>query len=58
MEHIRINDKIRLEEIKMSMANVVFETIDRDREYLKQWLPFVEFTQQLSDTKIVYCKCN
>lgn len=50
MEHIRINDKIRLEEIKLSMAQVIFETIERDRDYLKRWLPFVELTKQVSDT--------
>lgn len=50
MEHIRVNDKIRLEEIKLSMAHVIFDTIERDRDYLKEWLPFVESTKQLSDT--------
>lgn len=51
MEHIRINEKIRLEEIKVSMAQVIFETIDNDRDYLKEWLPFVESTKQVSDTE-------
>ena len=51
MEHIRVSDKIRLEEIKLSMAHLIFEAIDRDREYLKQWLPFVDFTKQPSDTE-------
>lgn len=51
MEHIRINDKLRLELIKGSMAQVVFETIERDRDYLAQWLPFVEFTKQVADTE-------
>lgn len=51
MEHIRVNDKIRLERIKMSMAPVIFETIDRDRNYLREWLPFVDYTNQVSDTE-------
>ncbi len=51
MEHLRINEKIRLEQIKLSMAPVIFETIDRDREYLQEWLPFVNFTQHVSDTE-------
>jgi len=51
MEHIRVNDKIRLEKIKLSMASVIFETIDRDRAYLQEWLPFVHYTQQISDTE-------
>lgn len=51
MEHIRINDKLRLEIIKLSMAQLIFDTIDRDRDYLEQWLPFVEFTRQPADTE-------
>lgn len=51
MEHIRVNDKIRLEKIKLSMAQVIFDTIDRDRKYLKEWLPFVESSRQISDTE-------
>jgi len=52
MEHIRINDKIRLEKVKTSMAPVIFQTIDRDREYLKEWLPFVNFTKKERDTEL------
>jgi len=51
MEHIQIDDKIRLETIKLSMALEIFEAINRDRENLKTWLPFVESTKQVSDTK-------
>ena len=51
MEHIRVNKNIRLETVKLSMAPVIFSTIDRDREYLKTWLPFIESTQQVSDTE-------
>jgi ribosomal-protein-serine acetyltransferase len=49
MEHIRINDKTRLEQIKMSMAPVIFAGIDNNREYLEKWLPFVELTRQVTD---------
>ena len=52
MEHIRINDKIRLERVKASMAPVIFQIIDRDREYLKEWLPFVNFTKKVGDTEL------
>lgn len=51
MEHIRVSDKIRLEEIKLSMAQVIFDTINNDREYLQEWLPFVEFTKRVEDTE-------
>ncbi len=33
------------------MAPVIFETINRDREYLKKWLPFVNYTLEMSDTE-------
>lgn len=51
MEYITVNKNIRLETVKLSMAPVIFETINRDREYLGKWLPFVEFTRQISDTE-------
>lgn len=51
MEHLRINEFLRLERVNLSMAETIFMTIDRDRNYLKTWLPFVEFTQQVSDTE-------
>jgi len=51
MEHISVNDKIRLERINLSMAPEIFAAINRDRTYLKQWLPFVEMTQDIEDTK-------
>lgn len=52
MEHIRINRTIRLEKIKLSMAQVIFDTIMRDQHYLKTWLPFVEYTQHVEDTRL------
>lgn len=52
MEHIRVSPTIRLEKLKLSMARVIFDTIKRDHNYLKTWLPFVEFTQKVEDTQI------
>ncbi len=51
MEHIRVNDSIRLEKVKLSMAQEIFATLDSERDYLKTWLPFVEYTNQVSDTE-------
>ena len=51
MEHIRVNDKVRLEQINPSMAKIIFQTIDRDRDFLKQWLPFINYTWHIKDTQ-------
>ncbi|NCB06669.1 MAG: N-acetyltransferase [Bacteroidia bacterium] len=51
MGHILVNRNIHLEPVNLSMAPVIFETIDGDRKYLGKWLPFVEFTQQVTDTE-------
>lgn len=51
MEHIQINSKLRLEAIQLNMADVVFEAIDQNREFLKKWLPFIEETQQVKHTE-------
>ncbi len=51
MKQFQINSHIRLEPIDISMAPVIFETIDTNREFLRKWLPFVDFTTQLSDTE-------
>ncbi|MBW6534363.1 MAG: GNAT family N-acetyltransferase [Mariniphaga sp.] len=51
MDYIQINSKLRLEAIKLNQAEVIFEAIDRDREYLKEWLPFIEETQQVAQTE-------
>jgi ribosomal-protein-serine acetyltransferase len=52
MEYIQVNTQIHLEAIVLSAAPVIFETIDRDRIYLKEWLPFVDSTQSVSDTEL------
>lgn len=35
----------------MKYAPVVFETIDRNRKYLREWLPFIDYTRQQKDTE-------
>ena len=52
MEHIIVNDDVRLETVKLSMAEVIFTTIDGNRGTLKKWLPFVDMTRQINDTEI------
>lgn len=52
MDHLRVNAKIHLEAIRLSAAQVIFETIDRDRGFLKKWLPFVDATHSVADTEL------
>lgn len=50
MEYLMVNDHIHLQQLKPTHANVVFETINRDRDYLRKWLPFVDQTRKPADT--------
>jgi len=51
MELLIVNDKVRLESIKLSMAQEIFTAIDSNREYLQTWLPFVDYTREIFDTE-------
>jgi ribosomal-protein-serine acetyltransferase len=51
MEYLHVDDEIHLHQLKLFHAEMIFETIDRDRNYLRAWLPFVDQTRKLSDTK-------
>ncbi len=52
MEYIQVNTHIHLETIKLSMAPLIFNTIDQDRKYLRRWLPFVDYTHSVLDTEL------
>jgi len=51
MELIPVNSKLRLESVQLNMAEVIFEAVDQNREFLKTWLPFVEETQHVKHTE-------
>ncbi len=48
---IAIDTEIVLQEIQLSDAEEIFNTIVAEREYLGKWLPFVDFTKEVSDTE-------
>jgi len=48
---IEIDEKLSLREIQVTDAPAIFGIIDSNREYLRQWLPFVDFTHKVSDTE-------
>ncbi len=51
MQIIKVNDKIILKQIELSDAGDVFNTINTERDYLGEWLPFVEYTKRQNDTE-------
>ena len=58
MEYIQVSESIHLDQVKLSMAPTIFRVINRDREYLREWLPFVDVTHQVSDTELFIKSLN
>jgi ribosomal-protein-serine acetyltransferase len=48
---LRIDENVVLKQLEISDAKDVFQTIDSQKDYLGRWLPFVEYTKQLSDSE-------
>lgn len=48
---IEIDQNIRLELIEEVHAESLFNLVNTSRSYLKQWLPWVDFTINVDDTK-------
>ena len=48
---ILVDKDILLRVVEPKDAAPIFNTIDNERDYLKEWLPFVEETQDISYTK-------
>ncbi|CEN35617.1 GNAT family N-acetyltransferase [Capnocytophaga cynodegmi] len=44
-----INEKLYLELVQLSDAETIFNTIDTQRKYLGEWLPFVSFIKNVAD---------
>lgn len=51
MEYLEVTDDILLYQLKISDAPVIFDAIDKNRDYLRKWLPFVDQTRKVSDTE-------
>jgi ribosomal-protein-serine acetyltransferase len=51
MYELDVNNDIRLREIQMSDAPTIFSIIEKDRQYLRTWLPFVDYTRMVEDTE-------
>jgi ribosomal-protein-serine acetyltransferase len=51
MEYLHVDDTIQLESIQLHYADTIFKAIDRNRSFLRKWLPFVDQTSNVSDTR-------
>lgn len=49
--HFNINENTELKIIQENDASELFRLIDENREYLSKWLPWVETTNDVSDSK-------
>ncbi|RNC86384.1 MAG: N-acetyltransferase [Winogradskyella sp.] len=46
---LNVDSNIELREIQLSDASIIFNTIDNQRTYLGEWLPFVATTTGIND---------
>ncbi len=46
-----VDENISLKAINSKDAQAIFATINSERSYLGEWLPFVEYTQSVDDTQ-------
>lgn len=51
MEYIQVDDKLHLERININNATTIFTAINNNRQFLRKWLPFVDYTLSDDDTK-------
>ena len=51
MENLVVSHEILLHRIESRDAGVIFSAIDKNREWLSKWLPFVSLTREIRDTK-------
>lgn len=47
----KIDDELALKLPELRDAERVFELTDRSRSYLKEWLPWLDYTKELKDTE-------
>ena len=48
---IKIDNDISLHLARPELAPAIFEAVDSQREYLREWLPWVDSTKKLKDTE-------
>lgn len=48
---IKVDDNFEIRPVSLASAEVIFESIQSSKAHLKEWLPFVEGTKSIDDTK-------
>lgn len=51
MNTLVVDEEIILKEIELEDADVVYNSVNAQRKYLQEWLPFVEYTRCVVDEK-------
>lgn len=53
----KINDELSLKLIELNDAKRVFELTNKSRDYLKEWLPWLDTTKKMEDTNEFIKSC-
>jgi len=48
---LKVNDEIFLELLELSHAHCLFDLVDSNRDHLRQWLPWLDMSKEVSDTE-------
>ena len=48
---LKINEKIALKQVELQDSDALFQLTDASRTYLKEWLPWLDHTRDVSDTR-------
>lgn len=53
----KIDEEVSLKLVELKDAKRVFELTDHSREYLREWLPWLDMTTNVEDTKSFIQSC-
>ena len=51
LKKLTVNQHITLKELEQDDIQAIFDIINSEREYLSKWLPFVDYTLEITDTQ-------
>lgn len=52
MFYFTVDDDIQLKILEIKYAEDIYSLVDQDRNYLREWLPWVDSTKSSNDTKV------